>query len=266
MPYLERPGARIYYEVSGGGPALVFAHGLGGNHLSWWQQVPAFQDRYTCVVFAHRGFAPSTEEPGGPGGAAFADDLEALIDELGLEDVRLVAQSMGGWTCLAYSLRHPGRVRALVMCDTTGTLNHPGFAAIYAARPPGREQALFGRGIHPAAGERMAAEQPALHYLYWQINHLASGLDKEALRRQLVEMRTTPPEALAALRMPVLCIAGEEDVVIAPESVRLLAETVPNGRFVQVPRAGHSVYFERADVFNEALGAFLDEIDGGGRR
>jgi 3-oxoadipate enol-lactonase len=55
-------------------------------------------------------------------------------------------------------------------------------------------------------------------------------------------------------------------VVIAPESVRLLAETVPNGRFVQVPRAGHSVYFERADVFNEALGAFLDEIDGGGRR
>src|SRR3990172_9142703 len=131
MPYLERPGARVYYEVSGSGPALVFAHGLGGNHITWWQQVPAFSDRYTCVVFAHRGFAPSTEEPGGPGAAAFADDLEALIDHLGLADVRLVAQSMGGWTCLAYALRHPERVRALVMCDTTGTLNHPDFAAIY---------------------------------------------------------------------------------------------------------------------------------------
>lgn len=264
MPYFERPGARIYYEVSGSGPALVFAHGLGGNHLSWWQQVPAFSDRYTCVVFAHRGFAPSTEEPGGPGAAAFADDLEALIDHLGLDDVRLVAQSMGGWTCLAYALTHPERVRALVMCDTTGTLAHPGFEAIYASRPPGREQALFERGIHPAGGERMASEQPALHYLYWQINNLASGLDKDALRNQLIALRTTPPEALAVLRMPVLCIAGEEDVVIAPESVRLLAESVPDGRYVPIPRAGHSVYFERAEQFNRVVGEFLDDVEARG--
>lgn len=266
MPYLERPGARVYYEVSGRGPALVFAHGLGGNHLSWWQQVPAFQDRYTCVVFAHRGFAPSAEEPGGPGAAAFAEDLDALIEELGFADVRLVAQSMGGWTCLAYALRHPERVKALVMCDTTGTFIHPDFAAIYAARPAGREQALFERGIHPAAGERMAAEQPALHYLYWGINNLASGLDKDALRGQLVALRTTTPAALGVLKMPVLCIAGEEDVVIAPESVRLLAGALPNGRFAPVPLAGHSVYFERAEHFNALVGAFLDEAEREGRQ
>ena len=57
--YLDRPGCRLYYEVCGAGPFLVFAHGLGGNHLSWWQQVPHFRDRYTCVTFSHRGFAPS---------------------------------------------------------------------------------------------------------------------------------------------------------------------------------------------------------------
>ena len=83
MPYLDVDGARLYYEVSGEGPALVFAHGLGGNHMSWWQQVPAFNDRYRCVVFAHRGFAPSSEDPGGPGAHAFADDLDALLDHLG---------------------------------------------------------------------------------------------------------------------------------------------------------------------------------------
>lgn len=266
MPYLELPGARIFYEVSGSGPALVFAHGLGGNHLSWWQQVPAFNGRYTCVTFAHRGFAPSTEEPGGPGAAAFADDLEALIDHLGLGDVRLVAQSMGGWTCLAYALRHPDRVRALVMCDTSGTLAHPGFAALYAERPPGREAGLFARGIHPAAGERMATEQPALHYLYWQINNLAAGLDKEALRGQLMSLMTVPPEALTVMRMPVLGLAGEEDVVIPPQAVRLLTEAVPNGRYLPVPEAGHSVYFERAAAFNEAVRTFLDEVDTGGKQ
>ena len=261
MPSLDVPGAKIYYEVSGEGPPLLFAHGLGGNHISWWQQVPAFADRYRCVVFAHRGFSSSTEEPGGPGAFAFADDLAALIDHLEIDDVRLVAQSMGGWTCLAYALQHPERVKALVLCDTTGTFEHPDFAAIRSAQPRGREQALFERGIHPAGGERMASEQPALHHLYWQINNLASDLNKEALRRQLGDLRCMPAEVLSALTMPVLCLAGEEDIVIPPETVRLTAETLPNGRFVSVPRAGHSVYFERPNEFNAIVGVFLDEID-----
>ena len=261
MPYLERPDARIYYEVSGSGPGLVFAHGLGGNHMSWWQQVPLFERDYTCVTFAHRGFAPSTEDPDGPGATAFAGDLTALIDHLGFEDVRLVAQSMGGWTCLDYAITNPARVRALVMCDTTGTLAHPEFPAIWAAQPRGRDRALFERHIHPAAGERMAWEQPALHHLYWQINDLASSVDKDRLRQQLGAMRVTPVERLGELTMPVLCIAGEEDIVIPPDTVRILADAVPHGRFVPVPRAGHSVYFERAAQFNEHVRDFLATID-----
>ena len=67
MPFLERDGARLYYETHGAGPALVFVHGLGGGHLSWWQQVPHFRDRYTCVIFDHRGFGLSTESPARPG-------------------------------------------------------------------------------------------------------------------------------------------------------------------------------------------------------
>ena len=46
---LKRPFGNLYYEVTGSGPALLFAHGLGGNHLSWWQQVAHFAPRYTCV-------------------------------------------------------------------------------------------------------------------------------------------------------------------------------------------------------------------------
>ena len=83
MPFLERDGARLYYETHGAGPALVFVHGLGGGHLSWWQQVPHFRDRYTCVVFDHRGFGLSTESPGKPGPDAYVDDLAALVDHLG---------------------------------------------------------------------------------------------------------------------------------------------------------------------------------------
>ena len=45
--FLERPGCRVYYEVTGSGPAIVFAHGLGSNHLTWCQQVGHFSSRYT---------------------------------------------------------------------------------------------------------------------------------------------------------------------------------------------------------------------------
>ncbi len=64
---LKRPFGDLYYEVSGSGPALLFAHGLGGNHLSWWQQVAHFAPHYTCVrvrlIAASRRRARSTVAP-----------------------------------------------------------------------------------------------------------------------------------------------------------------------------------------------------------
>jgi len=260
MAWLERPGARIYYDLHGpaDAPLVVFAHGLGGNHLSWWQQVPAFSRDFRCLVFAHRGFAPSTQDAPEPGARAFADDLAALIDAAAPgQPVRLVAQSMGGWTCLAYALGNPGRVGWLVMCDTHGGFWSPETAAAWAAKPPGLEADLFARGIHPAAGERMAREQPELHWLYRGIDALAVALQKDALRRQLGELWTITPADVAALDLPVLCIAGEEDIVVPPAAVEAFARALPRGEYVAVPAAGHSVYFERADAFNALVLDFL---------
>ncbi|HVJ10020.1 MAG TPA: alpha/beta hydrolase, partial [Burkholderiales bacterium] len=84
---LRRGGAEIHYEVFGKGPAIVFAHGLGGNHLSWWQQVAHFAPTHTCMVFAHRGFPPSSPVSGKTAPDSYADDLAALIDELKLDQV-----------------------------------------------------------------------------------------------------------------------------------------------------------------------------------
>ena len=262
MPFLSRPSCELYYETHGSGPALVFAHGLGGSHLSWWQQIPHFRERYTCVIFAHRGFGPSREAPGGPGPPAFVEDLAALIDHLGFADVRLVAQSMGGWTCLGYALRAPARVRALVMACTTGSLSAPETDAIFAAqRGAGPEADLAARGIHPACGERLAREQPALHVLYRGLDALSFDLDKAAVRRQLVALRTTSRAAVAALATPVLCITGEEDVVMPPAAVAALAGILPRARLSRVAAAGHSVYWERPATFNRLVEDFLAAVE-----
>jgi 3-oxoadipate enol-lactonase len=258
---LRRGGAEIHYEIFGKGPALVFAHGLGGNHLSWWQQVAHFAPTHTCVVFAHRGFPPSTPVAGKTAPDSYGDDLAALIDELKLDQVSLVAQSMGGWTCLDYALREPKRVRALVMASTSGAVDF---------RPLGNEEVdewtrlsptklanLQSRGIHAAGGERMAREQPALAQLYGQISALASPEFRDEVRSRIREMRTKAPALLAELPMPVLFVTGDEDWVFPPAAGPALARLAPKGSAVRVPAAGHSVYFERAAQFNEIIGRIL---------
>jgi pimeloyl-ACP methyl ester carboxylesterase len=263
--FVQTAGAEIYYERTGNGPAIVFAHGLGGNHLSWWQQVPHFSSRYTCVTFAHRGFSPSRVASGKVDPALFEEDLLVLVDHLELTDVRLVAQSMGGWTCLNFALHHPRRVRALVMASTGGgvdpnTLDAAERKAIesWSAEHRGMQADLVKRGIHPAAGERMAREQPALEFLYREIDRLSFSLDKEALRPKLLAARTIPAADLKRLTVPVLFISGAEDAIFPPPEAAALAKLVPGGRLESVPEAGHSVYFQRPEVFNRLVSSFFD--------
>ena len=111
MPTAPVNGINIYYETSGEGPAVVFAHGKGGNHISWWQQVPVFSRAFRCITFDHRGWGRSLNPRGSIGREAFVDHLE-------VQRAFLVAQSMGGLTCLGFALAHAERTIGLVLADT----------------------------------------------------------------------------------------------------------------------------------------------------
>jgi 3-oxoadipate enol-lactonase len=261
-------GAELHYEVCGQGPAIVFAHGLGGSHLSWWQQVAHFAHTHTCVTFAHRGFAPSTADTGQPDPARYADDLAALLAHLGIEQVHLVGQSMGGWTGVEFSLLHPQKVRSLVLSATTGSIDPvrkdaPEAPALAAWRQDSAKLQTQCRSanVHPAAGARMAREQPALHLLYQHIDELSRGLDKEALRGRLQAMRVRTPDGLAATGIPVLLVSPDEDIVIPPMALQALARQLPGSRRVRLACCGHSPYFEQADVFNRHLSDFFGDVE-----
>lgn len=262
---LKRPDCELYYEVTGSGPVIVFAHGLGGNTMSWWQQVGHFAPTHTCVTFAHRGFAPSSMPTGGPDPADFADDLAALVDELGLQRFHLVGQSMGGWTVVEYGLKYPGRLAGAVLCNTTGSIDFRRIAQPWLARvePWERESRaiaarLVAAGVHPGCGERMAREQPALHALYLQIDQMGHALDKEAFRPKLSALRRRDPVEMAGMGCPVLCIVGTEDILIPPFAQEAIASVAPRVSVSLIEAAGHSAYFERAAAFNAALERFLN--------
>lgn len=259
MPFAAVNGTELYYEVHGPEkPAvepIVFAHGAGGNHLSWWQQVPYFARTYACVTFDHRGYGQSADAPGGPGGAAYVEDLRGLLDHLGIGRANLVAQSMGGWTCLGFALRYPERVRRLVMADTHGGLQSPEIGAAFAAAMAERQAPPA--GVHPAAGERMASEQPALAFLYSQIDGLNRPRSQAELLALLANVGAPTVAEVSRLAVPVLFIVGGEDGVIPPEVIEVATGHVPGARLERVPAAGHSVYFERPARFNELVAEFL---------
>ncbi|MGL4322501.1 MAG: alpha/beta fold hydrolase [Beijerinckiaceae bacterium] len=268
--FLQRPFGRLYFESVGearaDAPPLVFAHGLGGNHLSWWQQVAHFSKTHRCISFAHRSFAPSDPLHELPRISDFADDLAALLDHCAVQDCVLVAQSMGGWTAVEYALKYPQRVRAIVFACTTGSIDFTKAAHAALARLPEWEahsqKTLTDwklRGINPACGARMEQEQPALHELYNQVDRMKIGFDKPAMLDALWAARVRHPDELKALNKPVLFMSGLEDIVIPPCGVEAVA-AVTGGDFLAVPEAGHSVYFERADIFNQALAQFLNKI------
>jgi len=257
MAFMVSDGFRLYYEDMGGaGPVLLFLHGAGGNHLSWWQQVPVFTEEYRCITVDQRGFGQSPDVAGGPGPSALGGDVLALLDHLGIEQAAVVAQSMGGWAAVGAAVQAPRRFWAIVLANTAGNLSNPNIAGLrqrLAAASPRRPAVLW----QAALGETFRKTHPARTFLYAQIAGLNAPLPAD-FRDQLGRL-TTEVERYAATRIPTMFLTSDKDGLTWPELSQMVHEQVPGSRFERVAAAGHSTYFERPDVFNREVGAFLKE-------
>ena len=255
MPWAAVNGIRLYYEAIGSGPPVVFAHGAGGNHLSWWQQLPYFSPSYRCIAFDHRAFGRSLDA-NSAGRREFAEDVRQLLDHLAVEQTALVAQSMGGRTAVGFALRNPGRVRALVLAGTTGGA----VSDEVRARQEEHRQSSLGRlSLHRRAiSPRLRKERPDLAYLYRLVGKLNPPRPADFLA-PIPGLRGSSAERLAALAIPILFLVGEDDSITPPEIVRLAHQQVPGSQFDVIAGAGHSAYFERADAFNQRVERFLQE-------
>ena len=255
MPTVTRPGTEIYYESHGNGPALVFAHGAGGNAASWWQQVPFFVERgYRVLSFDLRGFARSPSDSLSM--AEFVGDLEAILDAEEIERAALVCQSMGGFCGLPFALAHPQRVSALVLCSTPGGVWTDEVAAALAGA--GERIAAAGaltRPGGPALGHRFVEKEPRLAFLYQQFSAFTLG-DVGPLLGQIATVRADTA-ALPGLTTPTAVVSGHDDLLFPPDALRSVAETIPGAEFIEFPSAGHSTYFEEPDLFNEVVAEFL---------
>lgn len=119
MPHVRRDGISVYYEDSADGSStLLLIHPYGGDHTYLAPQQEYFGGRYRTVAVDLRGHGHSDKPESDYGIAVHADDLAGLCSELGLRDVVLIGNSMGGMIALEIAARHPELASAVVLLDS----------------------------------------------------------------------------------------------------------------------------------------------------
>lgn len=275
MPYATADdGVRLYYEESGSGIPLVFVHEFGGDHRSWEPQVGHFSRRYRCVVFAARGYPPSDvpTDPADYGQARAAADVVAVIDALGAGSAHVVGNSMGGFATLHVGLAHPDRALSLTVAGC-GYGAHPdrrerfraeSEAIAVAYETEGAAGVAEWYGVGPARVQYQAKD-PRGHAEHVRVlaEHDATGAaltmrGVQAARPSLYDLT----DALAALDVPTLVVAGDEDDGVL-EADLMLKRTIPRAGLAVLPKTGHVGNLEEPALFNSLVERFLAQVDAG---
>ena len=249
-------GGTLFYDEFGDGPdTIVFVHGGGGNHLSWWNQIPHFSDRFRCVTYDIRGFGRS-EDHSGEGNTAYPRDLGELMDQLEIERAALAGQSLGGFSVLPYAVRNPDRVTALLLSGTIIGFGDAELVAEFQKQAANAPLVLQqNRMVSPAYRER----SPEGVFLYNQIRALNPPLDRIVRAGFGAESGAASNDELGNLDMPVVLLSGSEDELVPPPIVQQAATLIPHARYVEVPTGGHSVYWELPAEYNAILEELLAE-------
>lgn len=262
---VDHDGESIYWELASAGehddrPVVVLSHGAGGTHAVWYQQIPALGQHMRVLTWDSRGFGLSTNRRNAPSAPAAGADLAAVMDELSIDTAHLVGQSMGGWHTSAFVQQHPDRVLSIVYADTVGGLWTPALQQAFAdfmragglARPG--PQTI---GSHPALWPGTAERDPAHAFLYQALGSFHTPpMDKIGTTIEW----SIAHDQIDQLAVPVMFIAGEHDSLFPPALLAESCALLKTGRYIEIPDAGHSPYFEQPVAWNDAVTDFLQQI------
>ena len=253
MATAQSADAPIYYETSGEGPALLFAHGAGGNAAIWFQQTAHFAGRFNCIAFDHRGFARSPAPPSTLTAAQFRDDALAVLDAAGADRAHVVAQSMGGYTALRLALDAPGRVASVTLSGTSGGLPNEQPSEALKALVSGNASS----GIAATMARATQTDKPKMA-LYAAVSAFNTAFSFANLADLVRDGGPSLADA-GRIACPVQFVAGREDPLFPPSLLASYVPHFPNARITVVDDAGHSPYYEQPEVFNALLDAFLGD-------
>jgi pimeloyl-ACP methyl ester carboxylesterase len=267
----------VYYEEHGSGDPLLLIMGLAADSTAWMFQVPDFALHYRTIVFDNRGVGRTSKPPGPYTIHLMADDAAGLLDVLDVRRAHVVGVSMGGMIAQELALRHPERVRSLVLACTYpepdaeiernrrftverlgGTVTSEGQMQVdfKAINPMDFLQHLLPTVFNP---DFIARELPKLIQVF--SGALQYGFSMEAILGQVAAvMGHKATDRLHEIAVPTLVITGDADRLIPPANSDILAKHIPGATLMRVPGGSHGFNFETPEVFNRAVLDFLASV------
>jgi YbgC/YbaW family acyl-CoA thioester hydrolase len=259
-------GADLAVEVRGEGAPILFIHGFPFDRTSWRHQLAGLS-RWKRIAPDLRGAGASSVPADGYSVACYADDIVQVLDTLGLDRAVICGLSLGGYILFELLRRHPGRVRAAVFCNTKATPD-----SADARRGRDEMATLAEKEGTAAVAERLlpqllaAATFAAQPEVVAHVREMISRTPVPGLVGALRALRDRPDSTptLGTIGVPTLVIAGAEDKIAPPDTMRAMAQAIPGGgggaQFAVIPAAGHLAPLEQPLATSRVLADFLDGL------
>jgi 3-oxoadipate enol-lactonase len=257
---------RLAVHTRGSGRPLLFLHAFPLDHRMWMGQEP-LAEQFRLIMPDQRGFGGSRSAGCLESIEQLADDAVAVLDALHVDEPAIVCGcSMGGYVAQHVAIRHPARVRSLILVDTKLEADTPEARAARADLAA-KVQRLGPEIVAAAMVPRLLTATP-------EASGIARRGELEALlRRMILEQPVSTivaalsalaarPDMTACMRqvdLPTLLVVGADDQITPPDCLARAEEIMPEARLLIVPHAGHMTPLETPAVFNAAVLAFLRE-------
>jgi pimeloyl-ACP methyl ester carboxylesterase len=252
---------QIFFQCTGAGVPVVMMHAFPLNQTMFQGQRQSLADVARLVTFDVPGVGEST--PSLVTIDDIADLAAALLDAEEIEKAVIGGVSMGGYAAFAFALRHPDRLRGLILANTRAAADteeakkgRREMAAV--AREKGAAE-IARRMLPKLLGETTHQERPAV---VDHVRSMAESVAPETIARLLDALASRADSAglLPQINVPTLVIAGEQDAIAPPEEASEWAARIPNAKFVAIARAGHLPNLETPEAFDAAVREFLQSL------
>ena len=229
----------LYTKESGSGQPMVLLHGNGEDSSYFVNQMSFFESKYHVIAVDTRGHGRSPRGQGAFTLERFAEDLKEFLDHRGLRRIILLGFSDGGNVALIFALKYPGYVDRLIL---NGANLNP-------------------FGMKPSVLADVAREYVGVVGKLWQQGKQEKNIRKKELLSLMLYEPWIRPELLRRLKMPVLVVAGSNDMIRECHT-RQIARSLPNAK-LRILEGTHFIAAETPDVFNQCVASFLEQTQGG---
>lgn len=240
----------LFYEDFGQGIPVMLVHGYPLDHTCWYPVVEGLKNEARFILPDLRGFGQSPEANEILTMRLLAEDLRALIDRLGLEQVILVGHSMGGYVALTFAHAYPSYLSGLGLVATQADADSPERrqARLVTAREAKRRGIAY---IANGMSGKLTHDPDIQAHLREMImkNRISAVIN--ALKGMAERSDANP--WLGAIRVPTVLITGGQDQLIPPQKSQTMAQMLNKGWLVEIPDAGHVPMLERPEQVMDAL-------------